>query len=127
MQDSDKDKLNFGRPSEIFMRHRVVEIFGVDSVVLDSESEIVKRLERIAGTLNLIIWKVFAYKFSLGVTAIAVISDSHVAIHTWPEYGYVHFDIITCSEKAKWGDLIATIESEFHPEHIKYHSDLGYS
>lgn len=37
------------------------------------------------------------HKFDpLGVTGIIAISESHLAIHTWPEHGYAAVDIFTC-------------------------------
>lgn len=39
------------------------------------------------------------HKFSpYGVSGIVVIAESHVAIHTWPEYKYAAVDIFTCGE-----------------------------
>ncbi|MEE8408960.1 MAG: adenosylmethionine decarboxylase [Myxococcota bacterium] len=31
-----------------------------------------------------------------GVTAIAVLAESHLSVHTWPEYGYAAADVFTC-------------------------------
>jgi S-adenosylmethionine decarboxylase proenzyme len=33
-----------------------------------------------------------------GVTAIAILAESHAAIHTWPEGGYAMVDYFACSE-----------------------------
>lgn len=33
-----------------------------------------------------------------GVSGMIIIAESHVAIHTWPEYGYAAVDIFTCGE-----------------------------
>ena len=35
-----------------------------------------------------------------GVTALALISESHVAIHTWPEVGYAAADVFSCVGRA---------------------------
>lgn len=35
-----------------------------------------------------------------GVSGVVVISESHLAIHTWPEYGYAAIDLFTCGETA---------------------------
>jgi len=35
-----------------------------------------------------------------GVTALALIAESHVAIHTWPEVGYAAVDVFTCGDRA---------------------------
>lgn len=31
-----------------------------------------------------------------GVSGVVVIAESHLSIHTWPEYGYAAVDIFTC-------------------------------
>ena len=31
-----------------------------------------------------------------GVTGILAIAESHISIHTWPEYGYASADIFSC-------------------------------
>ena len=31
-----------------------------------------------------------------GVTGVLAIAESHICIHTWPEYGYAAADIFTC-------------------------------
>ena len=33
-----------------------------------------------------------------GVTAVVVIAESHLAIHTWPEFGYAAVDFFTCGD-----------------------------
>lgn len=33
-----------------------------------------------------------------GVTGILSIAESHISIHTWPEYGYAAADIFTCGD-----------------------------
>jgi S-adenosylmethionine decarboxylase len=40
------------------------------------------------------------HKFNpYGVSGMVVIAESHLAIHTWPEYGYAAVDIFTCGEE----------------------------
>jgi S-adenosylmethionine decarboxylase proenzyme len=31
-----------------------------------------------------------------GVSAVSVLTESHMSVHTWPELGYAAFDIFTC-------------------------------
>ena len=46
--------------------------------------------------------KIDFHKFQpQGVTAFAMLADSHISIHTWPEKGVAKCDIFTCSDKAK--------------------------
>ncbi|HET6527711.1 MAG TPA: adenosylmethionine decarboxylase [Balneolaceae bacterium] len=51
------------------------------------------------------------HKFSPhGVSGVVVIAESHVAIHSWPEYNYAAVDIFTCGE---------TIDPWIIQEHLK--------
>lgn len=34
-----------------------------------------------------------------GVSGVVVISESHLAIHTWPEIGYAAIDVFTCGDR----------------------------
>lgn len=39
------------------------------------------------------------HKFDpIGVTGVVAIAESHLCIHTWPEYGYAAVDIFTCGK-----------------------------
>jgi S-adenosylmethionine decarboxylase len=34
-----------------------------------------------------------------GVSGVVIIAESHLTIHTWPEYGYAAVDIFTCGQR----------------------------
>jgi S-adenosylmethionine decarboxylase len=36
-----------------------------------------------------------------GVTALGLLADSHISVHTWPELGYAAADVFTCGEDAR--------------------------
>ncbi len=33
-----------------------------------------------------------------GVSGVAVLAESHISVHTWPEYGYAAFDVFMCGD-----------------------------
>ena len=36
-----------------------------------------------------------------GVSGVVLIAESHLFLHTWPEYGYAAIDIFTCGDTVK--------------------------
>ena len=63
-----------------------------------------------------------------GVTGTVLLAESHLAIHTWPEYGFVTVDVYVCnlatdnSDKAK--RLFHTLEAAMQPKRTKYQAIL---
>ena len=45
-----------------------------------------------------VIGEIFHQFSPQGVTGVVAIAESHVCIHTWPEFGYAAVDIFTCGE-----------------------------
>ncbi|MGD0833250.1 MAG: adenosylmethionine decarboxylase [Candidatus Dormibacteria bacterium] len=48
-----------------------------------------------------------------GLTAIAVLAESHMSLHTWPERGYVAFDLFTCGPSVDSSAVASVFESAF--------------
>ena len=54
----------------------------------------------IVNSLDLHVVNKVEHRFSpQGITIVWVLAESHLAIHTWPELGYLHVDLVTCSNK----------------------------
>ncbi|UCE71175.1 MAG: adenosylmethionine decarboxylase [Nitrospiraceae bacterium] len=55
-----------------------------------------------------------------GVTSIALISESHVAIHTYPEAGHASIDIFTCANGSKnVTKLLQSLKSKLQPKTVR--------
>lgn len=52
-----------------------------------------------------------------GVSGVAVLSESHISIHSWPEYGYAALDVFMCG-CAKPHLTIDVLREAFEPEEI---------
>ena len=48
----------------------------------------------------------------------AIVSESHLVIHTWPEYGYAAVDLFTCGAPRDPHDALAVLRAHFQPERI---------
>jgi len=81
-------------------RHVILELYHCSPTLLDDEAFIRNVLAEAVRRANGNICGAFFHKFNpQGVTGVVLISESHVTIHTWPEYGYAAVDIFTCGER----------------------------
>lgn len=56
-----------------------------------------------------------------GVTLAFILSESHLIIHTWPELGYLHIDLVTCSYRSQeeFGKSLKSALVEQKIDHVK--------
>ena len=54
-----------------------------------------------------------------GITFAMILSESHFAIHTWPEYGMLTYDIFTCSGRAAAERTIALLIARIKPTNVR--------
>jgi len=80
-------------------RHILGEFYNCDAEVLNSLSKIEEAMKAAAIASGAHILGSFFHPFSPhGVSGVIVIAESHLSIHTWPEYGYAAVDIFTCGQ-----------------------------
>lgn len=80
-------------------RHILVEYYNCDKDVLNNHDEIEKMMidaAEVAGAT--VVESVFHTFNPWGVSGAVVIQESHLTIHTWPEYGYAAVDLFTCGD-----------------------------
>ena len=83
--------------------HILVEFMNCDPQILNEVATIEKNMvegARKAGAN--VINSTFHHFSPYGVSGVVVIQESHLAIHTWPEWGYAAVDLFTCGEMDAW-------------------------
>lgn len=82
-------------------RHVLVEVYECNPELLDNIQFLQEAMVEAATRTGAEVVDVVFRKFQpYGVSGVVVISESHLAIHTWPEYGYAAIDLFTCGETA---------------------------
>jgi len=80
-------------------KHFLLELYRCDFEKLNDESFLRCALNKAAKLANATVLNLISNKFEpQGVTAIALLAESHISIHTWPESNYSAVDIITCGQ-----------------------------
>ncbi|WP_226390292.1 polyamine aminopropyltransferase [Penaeicola halotolerans] len=80
-------------------RHIIVELYDCSPAILNDVVTIQNKMEEAAEEAGATLINSTFHHFSpYGVSGVVVIQESHLAIHTWPEYGYAAVDLFTCGE-----------------------------
>ena len=88
-----------GTPTGPVGKHCILELYGCSPAKLDDESflrsTITAAVQQAGATLLNLITHQFAPQ---GITGLALLAESHLSIHTWPEAGYAAVDVFTCGD-----------------------------
>ena len=80
-------------------KHCIMELYECDELKLNDEAylrTIVSMAAKLAGATLL---RLITHKFEpQGVTGLALLAESHISIHTWPENRYAAVDVFTCGD-----------------------------
>lgn len=77
----------------------VAEFYGCDSELLNDVTFVEKAMVTAADLAGAhIVTQTFHHFSPHGVSGAVIIAESHLAIHTWPEYGYAAVDLFTCGD-----------------------------
>ena len=101
------------------MKHILFDFKKCSSDILDNELYIKFSLEGAAEVAGCKILKVETHKFEpQGVTGYALLAESHMSIHTWPEKGIAKCDIFTCNEKCTPQKAVEYMKEAFKATHL---------
>ena len=96
-------------------KHILIELYRCDFEKLNDESFLRCTLNRAAKLAKATVLNLISNKFEpQGVTAIALLAESHISIHTWPESNYSAVDIFTCGQ-----NMLPEIASQYLLEALK--------
>ena len=95
-------------------RHVLAEVYGCSFEILNDVKKVEEVMVNAALEAGAELREVVFHKFSpQGVSGVVVISESHLAIHTWPELGYAAVDVFTCGDRVDPWDAINYLKELF--------------
>ncbi|MEO0819228.1 MAG: adenosylmethionine decarboxylase [Pseudomonadota bacterium] len=100
--DENRDDHFIRRDGRVFAgTHLIIEV--VDGEGLDEEARIQRALRDCVSACGATLLHIHTHKFSpQGVSGVAVLAESHISVHTWPEIGYGAFDVFMCGDAEPW-------------------------
>lgn len=101
--------------------HIIADFYGVDENLSGDNNFIKKLLLDSVKAGNFLLIHIHTHKFNKGggVSGIAFIGESHISIHTWPEYRYASVDIDSCKPKKYAYAAFNIIMNGLKPKKVK--------
>lgn len=83
-------------------QHVLAELEGVDPELLDDEQFLQETLHHALSRSQATVCDMMIKRFEpQGVTVLALLSESHASLHTYPEDGSMFIDVFTCGNTAR--------------------------
>jgi S-adenosylmethionine decarboxylase len=80
-------------------KHCILELYDCDPSKLDDEIFLRHTITTAAQRAGATLLNLITHRFEpQGVTGLALLAESHISIHTWPENGYAAVDVFTCGD-----------------------------
>jgi S-adenosylmethionine decarboxylase len=80
-------------------RHLILDLYDCDREILNDYEGLEELLLTALQMANATILRIIGEQFKpQGVTLLALLTESHASVHTWPEIGYCAIDLYTCGD-----------------------------
>lgn len=94
-------------------KHCILELYECDAAKLDDEAFLRNAITTAAKRAGATLLNLITHHFDpQGVTGLALLAESHISIHTWPESGYAAVDVFTCGDHTMPEKACATLAEE---------------
>lgn len=102
LADNDREDHFIRKDGKIYAgTHLIIEVVG--GTGLDCVDRMEAAFRRCVEECKATLLHIHLHKFSpQGVSGVAVLAESHISVHTWPEAGYGAFDVFMCGDSDPW-------------------------
>ena len=116
--DDARDDHFIRRDGAVFAgTHLIIEVENGHG--LDDEARIQQAFRDCVTECGATLLHIHTHKFSpQGVSGVAVLAESHISVHTWPEIGYGAFDVFMCGDAEPWR-AVGVLKRAFGTETVR--------
>ncbi|MEM0905964.1 MAG: adenosylmethionine decarboxylase [Pseudomonadota bacterium] len=115
--EAERDYMMVRQGTRCAGAHLIVDIYG--GTLLSNLSHIEETLRRCVEVAGATLLHIHLHHFddNGGVSGVAVLAESHISIHSWPEHDYAALDIFMCGETQP-ENCIDVLREAFSPDQI---------
>lgn len=99
-------------------QHLLIDVWGADGLTDCGRIEAMLQAAIAACGATLLNLHIHPFSGYGGVSGVAVLAESHMSIHTWPEHGYAALDIFVCGGCDPHA-AVKVIKRDLRPERIE--------
>lgn len=103
--------------------HLLLDLWGASD--LDDLQRMEQAMRDIVDACGATLLHIHLHHFtpSGGISGVAVLAESHISVHTWPERDYAAFDVFMCGD-AQPENSVAILKRAFFPRKIEVYEEL---
>lgn len=101
--------------------HLIADFFDASALYDPKPAETVLTQAAMAANAHILDVSTHDFGQRAGFTGVALLAESHISIHTWPEHGYAAIDIFMCGD-AKPQLSLDVLKSYFRPHRVEVQS-----
>ncbi len=128
----ERQSIDIGEGEDyIIGKHVYGNLYGVKKELLWDEDLLRSIIVQAAKTANMRLVEIKSWKFTGfhgGVSVIALVLESHIALHTWPDYGYATVDVYTCGANSDpwkaFNYIVETLKPHYYTVHYADRSSI---
>ena len=107
---------------KVLGRHIIAELYGVSADFIAREERVREIMDKVINEAGIeVVGSLYKQFNPHGVTGIILISESHISIHTWPEYELVNLDIFTCGDHDQADKAFKAFLKYFNPKYYRHY------
>jgi S-adenosylmethionine decarboxylase len=99
-------------------QHILADFWGVEAHYTITEIDRALRDAAKAGGATVLDVSLHTFGKSSGITGVAILAESHISIHTWPEHKFVALDVFMCGT-GKPQNALYSLRHFFRPKRQK--------
>ncbi|MEM4800190.1 MAG: adenosylmethionine decarboxylase, partial [Acidilobaceae archaeon] len=114
-------RLEATRKPKVYGYHVLGNLFDCGNKELLTDPERLKDLIIKATEVgNMTLLDIKTWKIGLGVSMVAIVLESHIAIHTWPEFSFATVDVYSCGKHTDPKAAFDYIVSALRPRYVEF-------
>lgn len=99
-------------------RHLLADFYGMNAQALNDAQALETTLTAAARAAGAVPLESRFHSFGGGgVTGVVLLQESHISVHTWPEYGFAAVDVFMCGN-ARPQEAIAALKRAWLPQRV---------